>query len=106
MTKNKIIIIIGAILVVIIGVVIFTGKKSKTQGNTVIENKEIETSYDNETGLYYIKDEETNEIITASQNEEDLKFYEENPEYNPNPLATKRTDLSSYINYEYENEVE
>ena len=53
-------------------------------------------------GLYYIIDKETNEIISASQNEEDLKFYEENLDYDPNPLAPKSTDIEDFIYYDYE----
>ncbi len=55
-------------------------------------------------GLYYIKDKATNEIITASSNEEDLEFYKENPDYNPNPLAPKSTELSSFMDYSYDME--
>ena len=54
-------------------------------------------------GLYYIKDEVTNEIITASPNEKDLEFYKKNPDYNPNPLSTRSTDLKSFVDYEIEN---
>ena len=54
-------------------------------------------------GLYYIRDSVTNEIITASPNEEDIEFYKENLDYNPNPVATKSTDLNSFTDYEIEN---
>lgn len=55
-------------------------------------------------GFYYIRDEKTNEIIAASTNEEDLEIYKKDPDYNPNPLAQKTTDLNSFVDYNYDTE--
>lgn len=37
------------------------------------------------------------EIISASRNEEDLKFYKDHPDYNPNPLIQRSTNLNDFL---------
>ena len=37
------------------------------------------------------------EIIIASNNEEDLKIYKDNPNYNPNPTEPKSNDLKIWL---------
>lgn len=44
------------------------------------------------------------EIVGASQDEADMEFYKQNPDYNPNPLAPRSTDISDYSGYSVENE--
>jgi hypothetical protein len=44
------------------------------------------------------------EIIGVGSNREDLDFYIENPDYNPNPLGTKVTDISDFVRYDYDEE--
>lgn len=72
--------------------------------NSIQENPpiKISNSYDEETGLYYLKDESTGEIIYASEDENDpsFDFYIEHPDYNPNPLSPKKTRLEEYIVHE------
>lgn len=38
------------------------------------------------------------EIIMASENEEDLKIYKDNPDYNPNPLESQNNNLQTWKN--------
>lgn len=49
-----------------------------------------------------MKNESTGEILYASYDEDDamLDFYRDNPDYNPNPLAPKKTNLEDYIELE------
>lgn len=106
MTKKQLIILIGIIIIILIAIIAFNRKKADVAQNKN-NNSNVEISYDEETSLYYIKDEETGEIVSASYDETDLEFYKENPDYNPNPLAPKTTNLDDYINYEESlNEVE
>lgn len=56
-----------------------------------------EVKYDEETGLYYIRNDQTGEIIAASYDEIDLDFYKTHPDYNPNPLATKSMNLEDFV---------
>ena len=37
------------------------------------------------------------EIISASQNKEDLQFYKEHPDYNPNPLSEHKNNLYEFL---------
>ena len=99
MTKRNLII---AFLIICIIIVILIIKNTKKSQNIVInENnnnkKQVTTNFDEETNLYYIRDENTGEIITASYNEEDIEFYKEHPDYNPNPLAPRITNLNDYL---------
>lgn len=100
---KKRIILLGLIIVFIIGAYFVI---------RIIEKNKIETStetsstvrYDEATKLYYIKNEVTGEIISASPNEDELDFYKDNPEYNPNPLQEKTNSLKDYANlYFYSN---
>ena len=63
MTKKSIVIIIGIVLVLIVCIVLLMqGNKQKTVAKLPEQEKEeIKSDYaiDEETGLYYIKDEET-----------------------------------------------
>lgn len=67
-----------------------------------ISPKQIASEYDEKTGLYYVKNESTGEILYASYDEDDamLDFYKNNPDYNPNPLAPKRTSLEDFVRME------
>lgn len=38
------------------------------------------------------------EIIIASYDEDDLDFYKEHPDFNPNPLIQRSTDLNDFVN--------
>lgn len=104
--NKKLIIVIFLIIVIIFGIVIFKTNKVKDETQVDNEYSENDIKYDEETGLYYIKDEETGEIISASKDEAYLKIYIDNPDYNPNPLTQKSTSLQDFINSEELNEIE
>jgi len=63
MSKNKIIILIFISIVLLIALILAFQKKNNTlelNNDTEVEHKEkLDSLYDEETGLYYIKDEET-----------------------------------------------
>lgn len=49
-----------------------------------------------------MKNKSTGEILYASYDEDDamLDFYKNNSDYNPNPLAPKRTSLEDFVRME------
>lgn len=99
MKKN--IIIIMAILIILIFIIIFL-KLKVFKSNVNDYNSDVITSndiqYDEETQLYYLKDKETGEIIGTSKYEEDMEFYVEHPDYNPNPLQERNKSIDDYKN--------
>ncbi len=102
MSKKFLIILISIVLIVLIIVFVRNNENNdRISSDSEYMNRgnksKIQTSYDENTGLYYVEDRETGEIISASRDEEDLKFYESHPDYNPNPLSSKPTDLNSYL---------
>ena len=100
MSNKKIIIIIFVLCLVFVitfAIIANKNKKEIENENTVNEVRELNSNYDENTGLYYVEDKETGEIISASREEEDLEFYESHPDYNPNPLSPKPTDLDGYL---------
>ena len=85
MKDKKVIILIVIVLILIISVlVIVKNKKQNNQSANTIS----EVQYDNENGVYYIKNEITGEIIANSIDESGLQMYIDNPDYNPNPLES------------------
>ena len=85
MKDKKVIILIAIILILIISVlVIVKNKKENNQPKNAIS----EVQYDDENGVYYIKNEITGEIIANSTDESGLQMYIDNPDYNPNPLQS------------------
>lgn len=100
---KKVIILLGLIIVIIIGSYFVIKIIEKNKSEASVETSST-VSYDEATKLYYIKNEVTGEIISASQNEDELEFYKDNPEYNPNPLQEKTNSLEDYANlYFYSN---
>lgn len=95
MDNKNLLIIISIVIIAIITLLIFI-PKNKNGDN--IGNVESQIDFDEETRLYYIKDNNTNEIIYATQDENDpeLQFYLEHPDYNPTPLVPRSTDLKSW----------
>lgn len=85
MKDKKVIILIVIALILIISVL--TILRNKTQNNQPT-NAISEVQYDNENGVYYIKNEVTGEIIANSIDESGLQMYIDNPDYNPNPLQS------------------
>lgn len=101
MGRKRIIILICIISIILAMIVsYFRNKKNITinQYKTITNLNEI--PFDEETELYYIKDEETGEIIGASKNKKDLQIYIDNPDYNPNPLITKKQKLEDFLSEE------
>ena len=85
MKDKKVIILIVIALMLIISVLIIV--KNKEQNNQPT-NAISEVQYDDENGVYYIKNEITGEIIANSTDESGLQMYIDNPDYNPNPLQS------------------
>ena len=85
MKDKKVIILIVVALILIISVL--TIVRNKTQNNQPA-NTISEIQYDDENGVYYIKNEITGEIIANSTDESGLQMYIDNPDYNPNPLQS------------------
>ena len=82
--KKVITLIIIALILLISVLVIERNKKQSNQLTKAIS----EVQYDNENGVYYIKNEITGEIIANSTDESGLQMYIDNPDYNPNPLQS------------------
>ena len=101
MSKKFLIILISIILIFLIMFIIINKKSDKVIINnetvSVNDNPKVQSNYDENTSLYYVKDEKTGEIIGFSQDEADLDFYKENPDYNPNPLQPRSKDINDYI---------
>ena len=83
MKDKKIIMLVAIIILLIISVLITVkNKKQNNQPTSTIS----EVQYDNENGVYYIKNEVTGETIANSIDESGLQIYIDNPDYNPNPV--------------------
>ena len=83
MKDKKVIVLITIVLILIISVLVIV--KNKKQNNQ-LTNTISEIQYDDENGVYYIKNEITGEIIANSTDESGLQMYIDNPDYNPNPI--------------------
>lgn len=98
---NKKQIISACLMIIVIVVIVFMVKNKKINKEEIQQNSliKIKNDYDEETDLYYIQDELTGEIIYASQDENDsrLKFYTKHPDYNPNPLQPRSSNLKDFI---------
>lgn len=85
--RTKILIIIVIILIILL--LIFVKNQRQNKQITSTENN---IQYDNENGIYYIKNEVTGEIIANSIDETGLQIYIDNPDYNPNPIDTRMNE--------------
>ncbi len=89
MDKKRIfLMILVAFIILIVIFMIVKNKKSETKNNSSNSlNQEAKTrsEYDEVNGVYTIYDKKTNEIITTTNDVVNLKRYEDNPDYNPNP---------------------
>lgn len=89
MDKKKIIIFTILIIFVIVILVFlkFQNKDNNAINNTDNSNNkaDIQSMYNNESGLYEIIDKNTGEVITKTKSEEsaeiELEFYKANPDY-------------------------
>lgn len=109
MSKKFLMILISIILIIILVFIIINKKSNKIKINNENISKNnvsrIESNFDENTSLYYVRDGQTGEIIGVSQDETDLEFYKENPDYNPNPLQERSTNIEDYSYSYYTNEV-
>ena len=85
--RTKILIIIVIILIILLLIFVKNQRQNKQ-----ITNTENNIQYDNENGIYYIKNEVTGEIIANSIDETGLQIYIDNPGYNPNPIDTRMSE--------------
>ena len=101
MSKKKILLLcLGIILLIVVLIITFSNRKDNSSQSTKQTPKvEVATNFDEDTGLYYVKDEETGDILYASYDENDpsLEFYKEHPDYNPNPLNSRSRNLEDFI---------
>lgn len=98
MNRNILILIISIIVLILMIVIIRNNNKTTLDNELVIRDEDIK--YDEETNLYYIVDEETGEIINASEDANSFDLYKIDPDYNPNPLLERKANLEDYIQYE------
>ena len=70
-------------MIISVLVIVKSEKQNNQSTNTISE-----VQYNDENGVYYIKNEITGEIITNSTDESGLQMYIDNPDYNPNPLQS------------------
>ena len=71
-------------------------KENDNKSDSIVLTSE-DIDYDVETGLYYIKNEETGEIIGAGGSEGELQIYLDNPDFNPNPINVKHYDIKDFL---------
>lgn len=89
MKEKRIKILSLIVLILIILLLIFVKNQRQNKQMTSTENN---IQYDNENGIYYIKNEVTGEIIANSIDETGLQIYIDNPDYNPNPIDTRMNE--------------
>lgn len=89
MKEKRIKILSLIVLILIILLLIFVKNQRQNKQITSTENN---IQYDNENGIYYIKNEVTGEIIANSIDETGLQIYIDNPDYNPNPIDTRMNE--------------
>lgn len=90
MKKKKIIIIVAIVIIaILLGVmIVFKPKKlnrSSNSQNEIIENM-LNINYDENTSIYEIYDD-NGQLITTAQDEEEAKWYKENPYFRPAPSS-------------------
>ena len=89
MKEKRIKILSLIVLILIILLLIFVKNQKQNKQITSTENN---IQYDNENGIYYIKNEVTGEVIANSIDETGLQIYIDNPNYNPNPIDTRMSE--------------
>ena len=76
--NKKVAIGVATTIILIILIAFIIGKKSSN--NTEQENINTEINYNNETGEYYIEDE-NGEILHSAYSEDELYIYQIDPDY-------------------------
>lgn len=98
--KRNILILLVSLIVLIVMILVI---RTRTNNNVIkTEITEDDIKFDENTNLYYLKDESTGEIINANMDLESFEIYKIDPEYNPNPLIPKSTELSDFISSDEE----
>ncbi len=98
---NKKILISFIFIVILFLIIVFINRKDKNKAVGESNSNKVIVKYDEESQLYYIRDEKTNEIIAASKYKDNLNFYVEHPDYSIDPFNSRSTDLKDFL---YENE--
>lgn len=86
--NKKVMLGIGAITIFVLILVMVNNKKNKNNNEKNV-SQEVKVSnivQDEETGEYYIYNQETGEEIARSEDRIALHIYEIDPNYNPNPI--------------------
>ena len=86
--KKGVIIILSIIFIILI---VFIISKNNSKNNEQ-ENRNTEINYNNETGEYYIEDE-NGEVLHSAYSEDDLYIYQIDPDYdakNPDSMAEEK----------------
>ena len=103
MTRKKILLLGLAVILIIVLVLIRLNSRDGTKEEKEIESKvSMEINFDEETGLYYLEDSSSGNIIYASYDKDDpsFEFYREHPDYNPNPLSSNSRTLNDFVSYD------
>lgn len=74
--NKKVILILGILVVIILAIFLYNVNNKKSE-QTVAESEVVYNSVEN---TYYLYDENDN-LIHSSQDEADLKIYQDNPDY-------------------------
>lgn len=74
--NKKVILILGILVVIIFAIFLYNVNNKKSE-ETVAESEVVYNSVEN---TYYLYDENDN-LIHSSQDEADLKIYQDNPDY-------------------------
>lgn len=91
MSDSKKVAIGVAITIVLIILIVFIISKNNSKNNEQ-ENRNTEINYNNETGEYYIEDE-NGEVLHSAYSEDDLYIYQIDPDYdakNPDSIAEEK----------------
>ena len=91
MSDSKKVAIGVAITIVLIILIVFIISKNNSKNNEQ-ENRNTEINYNNETGEYYIEDE-NGEVLHSVYSEDDLYIYQIDPDYdakNPDSMAEEK----------------
>ena len=85
--------IIGIIAVMILSIVIIGINKKRVNKND--SNINIETSYNNETQMYEIKDE-NGEVLHSAHSEDELYIYKTDPNYDAKSTDIDTEEIDNY----------
>ena len=91
MSDSKKVAIGVAITIVLIILIVFIISKNNSKNNEQ-ENRNTEINYNNETGEYYIEDE-NGEVLHSAYSEDDLYIYQIDSDYdakNPDSIAEEK----------------